>query len=172
MDKMGDGPSAGGKPFQDTDFQRKLEDARTRRMKVLAERGDVTPPPNPFAEPPSGTSNEPPSGKANTADVTPTQTSTVMHNLKIAIGQMPSDADDGPVSDPKANPVSHANTVMLQLRNDSSAEAPIAPTGAAAARPATPSAPTTQPAVAKRPTAKPSETRPSESGPSETKADI
>jgi len=161
MDKMEGGRSAGGKSFQDMDFQRKLEEARARRMKVLAERGDVAPAPNPFANPPSG--------QSNTADVTPTVKPTVMHNLKIAIGQMPSDADDGPVSDPKANPVSHANTVMLQLRNDSSAEAPIAPTGAAAARPATPSAPTTQPAVAKRPTAKPSETRPSESGPSETK---
>lgn len=157
MDKMGVGPSAGGKRFQDTDFQRKLEEARTRRMKVLAERGDVAPPPNPFAEPPSETSN--------TADVTPTKTSTVMHNLKIAIAQMPSGADDDPISGPKAKRVSHPNTIMLQLRNDSSAEAPIAPPGAAAASPATPSAPTAQPPVAKTPTAKPSEAKPSETKP-------
>ncbi len=80
MDKSGRGPSSGGRSFQDTDFQRKLEAARARRMKVLAERGETMP----VSRPATG------------AAVTPT----VMRNLKKAIGQLPVDGESDPDPEP------------------------------------------------------------------------
>lgn len=80
MDKKGHGPSSGGRSFQDTEFQRKLEAARARRMKVLAERGETMPA----------------SGPSTGAAVPPT----VMRNLRKAIGQAPLDAEDDPDPEP------------------------------------------------------------------------
>ena len=88
MDKMGRGPSSGGRPFQDTEFQRKLEAARARRMKVLAERGETMPA----------------AGPSTGAAVPPT----VMRNLKKAIGQLPMDDEGEPDPEPVVAPVAAA----------------------------------------------------------------
>jgi len=80
------GPSSAGRSAPDADFRSKLDAARARRMKVLAERGETMPAPGP----------------ATKATIRPTAIRpTTMHNLRKAIGQPPLDADNDPDPDPE-----------------------------------------------------------------------
>jgi len=133
MVKTGGGPSSGNRPTQDTDFQSKLEEARARRMKVLAARGETIPAANPFAKP----ANRQSAGSA----VAPT----VMRNLRIATGQMPMDTEDDPDPEP----------VAFRPRSATGAAAPVARPGAAAAIAAAIGAPSPDAAPTQTPDTKP-----------------